>query len=203
MGGAALCNELCESCNMTHSYVWHDSWTRAHSYVWHDAFIRGPWLIHMCDMTHAHVFNDSSTCVTRRIPMGWLRSVGSLKLQVSFAKEPYKRDDILQKRPVILRSLLIVATPYVENDTFVCVTWRIHTWDMTHSYVWRDACTRHMYIVWVMPHIRISHFTNAKASHHTCKSLYDWVVEYVWDWLIHMCDMTHSYVGLDTFMCGP
>jgi len=44
--------------------------------------------------------------------MGWLRLVGSLKLQVSFAKEPYKRDDILQKRPIILRSLLIVATPY-------------------------------------------------------------------------------------------
>ena len=27
----------------------------------------------------------------------WLRLVGSLKLQVSFAKDPYKRDDILQK----------------------------------------------------------------------------------------------------------
>jgi len=45
-------------------------------------------------------------------PMGWLRLVGSLKLQVSFTKEPYKRDDILQKRPAILRNLLIVATPY-------------------------------------------------------------------------------------------
>jgi len=29
-----------------------------------------------------------------------------------FAKEPYNRDYILQKRPIILRSLLIVATPY-------------------------------------------------------------------------------------------
>jgi len=44
--------------------------------------------------------------------MGWLRLVGSLKLQVSFAKEPYKRVDILQKRLMILRSLLIVATSY-------------------------------------------------------------------------------------------
>jgi len=43
--------------------------------------------------------------------MGWLRLVGSLKLFVSFAKEPYKRDYTLQKRPIILRSLLIVATP--------------------------------------------------------------------------------------------
>jgi len=45
--------------------------------------------------------------------MGWLRLVGFLKLLVSFAKEPYKRDDNLQKRPIILRSLLILATPYV------------------------------------------------------------------------------------------
>jgi len=30
-----------------------------------------------------------------------IRLVRSLKLQVSFAKEPYKRDDILQKRPMI------------------------------------------------------------------------------------------------------
>jgi len=47
-------------------------------------------------------------------PMGWLRLVGSLKLQVSFAKEPCKRDAILQKRPIILRSILIVATPYLQ-----------------------------------------------------------------------------------------
>ena len=44
--------------------------------------------------------------------MGLLWLVGSIKLQVFFAKEPYKRDNILQKRPIILRSLLIVATPY-------------------------------------------------------------------------------------------
>jgi len=31
-----------------------------------------------------------------------LRLVVSLKLYVSFAKEPYKRDNILQKRPMIL-----------------------------------------------------------------------------------------------------
>ena len=55
--------------------------------------------------------------------MGWLRVVGSLKLQVSFAKEPYKREDILQKRPIILRSLLIVATPYyVTSDRVTIVS---------------------------------------------------------------------------------
>jgi len=52
--------------------------------------------------------------------MGWLRLVDSLKLWVSFTKEPYKRDDILQKRPIILRSLLIVATPYSYADITAC-----------------------------------------------------------------------------------
>jgi len=33
--------------------------------------------------------------------MGWLWSIGLIKLYVSFAKEPYKRDDVLQKSPMI------------------------------------------------------------------------------------------------------
>ena len=49
---------------------------------------------------------------THLADLGWLRSVGSIKLQVSFAKEPYKRANILQKRPIILSILLTVATPY-------------------------------------------------------------------------------------------
>jgi len=48
--------------------------------------------------------------------MGWLVLAGFLKSYVSFAKEPYKRDDILQKRPMILRSLLIVAIPYLAKE---------------------------------------------------------------------------------------
>ena len=47
--------------------------------------------------------------------MGWLRLVGSLKSLVSFAKEPYKRDYILQKRLIILRSLPIMATPHLKH----------------------------------------------------------------------------------------
>jgi len=55
----------------------------------------------VCDTPYAHVWNGACTCVTGLTGhvdfMGWLRSVGSLKLYVSFAKEPYQRDDILQK----------------------------------------------------------------------------------------------------------
>ena len=40
-----------------------------------------------------------------------LHVVGSIKLYVSFAKEPYERDDILQKKRMFVRGLLIAATP--------------------------------------------------------------------------------------------
>jgi len=42
--------------------------------------------------------------------MGWLRLVDSLKLQVSFAEYRLFYRALLQKRPIILRVLLIVAT---------------------------------------------------------------------------------------------
>jgi len=49
-----------------------------------------------------------STC---RHTMGWLRLVGSLELQISFAEYSLFHRALLQKRRIILRSLLIVATP--------------------------------------------------------------------------------------------
>ena len=48
----------------------------------------------------------------QRVRMGWLWLVGSIKLWISFAKEPYQRDDILQKRHIISSILLTVATAY-------------------------------------------------------------------------------------------
>jgi len=95
------------------------------------------------DMSHLCVWHYSFMCVTGLIhawyAMGWLRLVGSLKLQVSFAKEPYEREYILQKRPIILRSLLIVATPYVawlQRLPCRCM------WNMTRLYVWQDSFIR-------------------------------------------------------------
>jgi len=38
---------LIHTCDMTHSYVWHDS------------FLRVTWLIHTCDMIHSHVWHDA------------------------------------------------------------------------------------------------------------------------------------------------
>ena len=65
--------------------------------------------------------------------MGWLRLGGSLKFQVSFAKEPYKRDDILQK------------TYNFEEPTNhshpICVLAHVVVNDQQHEPRW--WCTRH------------------------------------------------------------
>jgi len=51
--------------------------------------------------------------------------VGSSRLKVSFAKESYKRDDILQKRFIILRSLLTVAVDVDVYPAFTYLTQKI------------------------------------------------------------------------------
>ena len=75
--------------------------------------------LHTSPLTHvtASCTHVSYTYTDVTLGMGWLRLVGSLKLYVCFAKEPYKREDILQKKNIILRSLLIVATPYQDRSS--------------------------------------------------------------------------------------
>jgi len=57
--------------------------------------------------------------------MGWLRLVGSLKLYVSFAEYSLFYVVLSQKRPIILKSLRIVATPYL---VFVILTGLYEIW---------------------------------------------------------------------------
>jgi len=103
-----LCDmTLCDT--VWHDTVWHDT-------VWHDTVTWHcvTWL-NRCDKAHQvsrPKYRDQS-----RVTLGWLRLVGSLKFQVSFAKEPYKRNYILRKRPIILRSLQVLATPYLCTYT--------------------------------------------------------------------------------------
>jgi len=88
--------------------------------------------------------------------MGRPRGIGSLKLYVSSAKKPYKKDCILQKRPIILRSLLIVATTYpwaLKRHLwhFSKISQRPYTWLARNAFIIRthtqilslqSACTR-------------------------------------------------------------
>jgi len=137
--------------------------------------------------------------------MGWLRSVGSLKLYVSFAKEPYKRDYILQERPIILRSLQIVATPYFLNP-FVCACICVCMCVCIHTYIY--VCIHiciHTYIyiylhIHLCIHIRIcmkskvvmyvhtnQHRNCLRALSHDISSTYVYMYSYIYVY-------THTYI---------
>jgi len=65
------------------------------------------------NVVHRHILKRESVEIWRSVEdgMGWLRLVGSLKLYVSFAEYRLFYRALLQKRRIILRSLLIVVTP--------------------------------------------------------------------------------------------
>jgi len=169
--------DMCKSmCDMTHSHVWHYlltclcvTWLIHMSETCVDQCVT--WLIHKCYITqwHVYVWHDLFTCVTchsyawhvthdmsciwmthvkhTKLVMGWLSFVGSFEIQVSFAKEPYKRDLYSAMRPMFLRSLPIVATPYHSRT---CVS--------------HEQCNTHQ---WVMSHLLTSHVTHVHDSYET------------------------------------
>jgi len=101
------------TCDMTHSYVWHDSYTcvtrfilmcdMTHSYVQHDSFLCVTWLIHMCDMTHSYAWHDSFIRATWLILMCYM------------------------------------THSYVRHHSFVWAASFFHMYAMTHPYAWHDS----------------------------------------------------------------
>jgi len=77
--------------------------------------------------TATHCNTLQHTDIQKRVPpMGWLRLVGSLQLQVAFAEYSLFYRALLQKRPIILRRLLIVATATVRGHVLF-MFWSVST----------------------------------------------------------------------------
>jgi len=90
-----------------------------------------------CDMWHVTCDMSHVTWLTHMDDTGWLRLVGSLKLQVSFAEYSLFYRALLQKRPIILRSLLIVASPYTYG-------WFMsHVWSSPVAHIDKSCRTYH------------------------------------------------------------
>ena len=106
--GMDMCVYVCV--NMRLSICEYNAWMCVYILsLWHwqkTQWIRTHWIRHL------------------QIHMGWLRLVGSSKLQVSFAEYRLFYRALLQKRPIILRSLLVEATPY----GYMCMGMWIRGW---------------------------------------------------------------------------
>jgi len=133
---------LIHMCDMTHSYVWHDSFicvTRlihicdvTHSYVWlvhacanlilDRLFERTTWLIDVCCMTHSYVWRDFFMCVTWFLHM-------------------YDMTHSCVWRVICVHVRIWYSSACLEeqHDSFTRVTWLIQLCDGTHSYVWHDS----------------------------------------------------------------
>jgi len=150
-------------CDMTHSYVWHDSFIcvtllnhicdMTHSYVWHDSFICVTWLIHVCDETDSYVRHDSfirviwlirtrdilqmrRTCwlTYRCVRATWRCCLRRVSMRMSLSR----LRALSAKRCAIFSHICDMTH---SHDSFTCcshasflrATWLIHMCDMTHS----------------------------------------------------------------------
>jgi len=131
----------------------------------------------MSHIWKSHITHVQKLCNT------WLRLVGSLKWLVSFAKEPYQRDDILWRMHI----------SRVNEDYYTC-EWRLlHMWMKITTHVkgitpriWRESCHT---CGKVISHICRSHAIYMKESCYT----YECVA-----WLLHTCGMTSVQGGEDS-----
>jgi hypothetical protein len=99
--------------------------------------------------------------------------------------------------------------PDVGHDSFICVTCLIHMWHIIHSYVGRDSsirAVRHDSFIrgtWLISKYRGLCRSIALVPWNMCDMNHScvWHDSFICvTWLIHMCDMTHSYVWRDSFV---
>ena len=67
---------------------------------------RVPWVRHPLPKKNKISAVSSLGILQSKLNMGWLRLVGSLKKQVAFAEYRFFYRALLQKRPMVLRSVL-------------------------------------------------------------------------------------------------
>jgi len=156
-----------------------------HSCVWHDSFTCATWFIHVCDMTHSFVWHDSFVCVITYSCKTWPINVCDMN-----------NSSVTWRIHIFLAlSGCDVTHACSWPDSFVCVTWLIHMCDMTHSYETRGFFIS---VTWLI-HVCVMILCDMT---HSCVTwlihIFDMSYLYSWQdsflcvtWLIHMCAATH------------
>jgi len=151
--------------------------------MWQDCMFS--WLIHVCDMTHSYEWHDSFICVTWLIPM-WHDGMCAQHRHSCMRDmtHSYAWHDSFTQYLRSPKALLKIS--YMWHDSFMCV--------MTHSYVWHDSL---VCVVWFVHPVHTA-FSLAKSTHDSIDSMSlddsRYVASFIHEtWLIHMCDVTHSW----------
>jgi len=132
----------------------------------------------------AFFYINKRQCVAR---VWWLWWVGALKLYVSFAKEPYKTDNILQKRPKISQHIIpCLQCEYARNVTQILRILRN----------FHAIFTRLSHNTRVCPGLKSSHGTHGGVMSHMNKSWHVWMVHVMYE-----CARKSTHISNDTRMC--
>jgi len=165
---------LIHTCDVTHSHMWHDSFTRSdmtHSYasciqlVCH-SFIdtHSLTLFHSCNVTHSNMWRDSvvpplSPLPSRSAPYCWVTRLIHTKWHNA--------------------TIRVVCLMHTSGTTLI--RWHsltlMHTCDVTHSHMWRDSVVP---LLSPLP---------SRSVPYCCVTI-----------LIRTSDMTHSHVWHDSFI---
>jgi len=121
-------------CDMTHVYVWHDSFTCV-TWLIHIFVARR---IHMCDMTQSYVWHDFFKELNTAV---FPSSVWHNVFVFFNTTRSYVWHDLFICVTWLIHivtdsSMCDMTHPYVRRDSFICVTSFIHMCDMSHPYVW-------------------------------------------------------------------
>jgi len=158
--------------------------------VRHDSLICVTWLIDMCDVTRWYVWRDSLIYVTWLVHI--LEEEGAIP-KTTIHCIPW------------LMTMCDMFDSYVWHDSFICVSWLVHLCDMTRLYSVgggnHQETTNIACCAFHVTHMNESFHTNESVlrlihwSHIRMTHLYVWHDSCTCvTWLMHMCDMTHSYV---------
>ena len=211
--GVSLCCEVawicrwCDSfmCAMTHLNVWHDAFIRltwlihmcgvTHSYVWHDSCICVPWLIHICGVTHSHIRRDAFMCSMIHLYVPW---------PIHMCHDSFTCVATLSYVPWLIHTCHDIS---VRVMTHPCVPWVIHVChdSFMGAMPYSDVCHDALYNCY-----RAAEYSPCSESrgnivtrlNHTCHDSVMCAMPQAYvPCLIHMFDMTHSYVWHDSFTC--
>ena len=119
---------------------------------------------------------------------GWLPSVCSFKLYVSFAEYSHFNMALLQKRPIISRSLLIEATPY-RSVHFAHTRKHTHAHSHTHTHTHTHVPTRSH----TRTHTYTYTHTHTHIHWHTNTHTHTGLANLVFDKLISMVKEEHTH----------